>query len=188
MKSIKMGRAVALVFAGAYMMMPGNTAKADPPMAEERAHQVAVKFKDRGFYVTPIDAGILLRGQMVRVQIPVTRGLDYVIMASGDQAARDVDIYVYSEVDTLILDDRRSLSDAVVQFRSQYTGSVYAYVFMARTDPTLGLPSWAAFVGRRGTARSPVKGSPTGPIESATSNPNAGGSPSAADSVTPGGN
>lgn len=191
MKSIKLARVVALLFAGAYLMMAGTTAKADPPMAEERAYQVAVKFKDRGFSMSPIDSGMLMLGQMVRVQIPVTRGLDYVVMASGDQAARDVDIYVYSEVDTLILDDRRSLSDAVIQFRSQYTGTVYAFVFMARVDHSMGLPSWSAFMGRRGTARTPIKASPTGGVNAApsspsgSSSPGVGSSPSASDILKP---
>ena len=134
------------------------TAMADPPEAEDRAHRVAVQYRDRGFFVTPVDSGILLKGSMIRIEIPVTRGLDYVVIASGDEAAIDVDSYIYSEVDTLIINDGLSRSDAIVQFRSQYTGSVYAYIFMARVDASKGLPSYAAFVGRRGTAKTPTSG------------------------------
>ena len=173
---------LTLTIAGA--ALTASSVRADPALAEERAHQVAVKFRDRDFFVTPVDSGLLTRGEMIRIQIPVTRGLDYVVMCSGDEAARDIDLYVYSEVDTLILDDRRPLSDAVVQFRAQYTGSVYAYIFMARTDPTLGLPSWAAFVGRRGSVVAPAKGSPSMSSQSSGGQPGSGNSAENADAVT----
>lgn len=130
-------------------LVPSHT-QASPEHAEERAYQVAAKYRDRGFFVQPINSGLLGRGQMFKVTIPVVRGLDYLVIAAGDAAAQDIDVYVYSDLGTLILDDRRPLSDALVQFRAQYTGEVYAYIFMARTNSGLGLPSWAAFVGRRG--------------------------------------
>ena len=153
---------------------------ASPELAEDRAYTVAAKFRDRGFYIQPITSGLLGRGQTYRVIIPVTRGLDYLIIGAGDEAATDVDIYIYSDLGTLIRDDRRSLSDSLVQFRAQYTGEVYAYIFMARTDPSLGLPSWAAFVGRRGTVSVSDKAGATdiqepsgnpAPAEGATPNP-----------------
>ncbi len=131
--------------------------QASPELAEDRAYIVAAKFRDRGYYVQPVTSGLLGRGQVYRVVIPVTRGLDYLVIGAGDEAATDVDIFIYNDLGSLIIDDRRSLSDALVQFRAQYTGEVYAYIFMARTDPSKGLPSWAAFVGRRGTVAVPEK-------------------------------
>lgn len=143
---------------GTFVLAATASVMADPPEAEDRAHRVAVQYRDRGFFVTPVDSGILLKGSMIRIEIPVTRGLDYVVIASGDEAATDVDSYIYSEVDTLVINDGLSRSDAIVQFRAQYTGSVYAYIFMARVDASKGLPSYAAFVGRRGTAKTPASG------------------------------
>ncbi len=157
-----------------------NPASASPEHAEERAYQVAAKFRDRGFYVMPVNSGLLGRGQMYKVTIPVVRGLDYLVIAAGDAAARDVDVYVYSDLGTLILDDRRPLSDALVQFRAQYTGEVYAYIFMARTDMSYGLPSWSAFVGRRGNVVATEKidnNVPSGGGGDAVVNPNQGAEP-----------
>lgn len=139
------------------ILASARLAFASPELAEDRAYTVAAKFRDRGYYIQPITSGMLSRGQVYRVIIPVTRGLDYLVIGAGDEAATDVDLFVYSDLGTLIIDDRRSLSDALVQFRAQYTGEVYAYIFMARTDPSKGLPSWAAFVGRRGTVAVPEK-------------------------------
>ena len=129
-----------------------NSAFADPEDAEERAYQLAVKFKDRGFYILPVEAGMLQRGETYRLTIPIVRGMDYLVIAAGDFAGTDVDVYVYSEVGSLVIDDRRSYQDGLVQFRAQYTGEVYAYIFMAKSNPRHGLPHWAAFVGRRGNS------------------------------------
>lgn len=156
---------------------------ASPELAEDRAYTVAAKFRDRGFYVQPVTSGLLGRGETYRVIIPVTRGLDYLIIAAGDDAATDVDVYVYSDLGTLILDDRRSLSDAMVQFRAQYTGEVYAYIHMARTDPSMGLPSWAAFVGRRGNVSTPDKVDKGGDIKTEANLPEG----KAAEPTAPGG-
>ncbi len=158
MKTIRLNRALSLKVLSVCVLAATTSVKADPPEAEDRAHRVAVQYRDRGFFVTPVDSEILLKGSMVRIEIPVTRGLDYVVIASGDEGATDVDSYIYSEVDTLIINDGLGRSDAIVQFRAQYTGSVYAYIFMARVDASKGLPSYAAFVGRRGTAKTPASG------------------------------
>jgi hypothetical protein len=125
---------------------------ADPEDAEETAYQIAAKYRDRGFYILPVEAAMLGRGQTYELTIPVVRGMDYLIIASGDAAATDVDCYVYSEVGSLVIDDRRSYKNALVQFRAQYTGDVKAYIFMARTNSSQGLAHWAAFVGRRGNS------------------------------------
>ena len=51
------------------------------------------------------------RGRRIRNDDPVHRtgrkGLDYVFLAGIDLAVQDIDIYVYDEVGSLILDDRR---------------------------------------------------------------------------------
>lgn len=125
---------------------------ADPEDAEETAYQIAAKYRDRGFYILPVQAKMLGRGQTYELTIPVVRGMDYLIIVAGDAAAKDLDCYVYSEVGSLVIDDRRSYKNGLVQFRAQYTGDVKAYVFMAQTDVSKGLAHWAAFVGRRGNS------------------------------------
>lgn len=125
---------------------------ADPEDAEETAYQIAAKYRDRGFYILPVEAAMLGRGQTYELTIPVVRGMDYIVIAAGDFAATDVDCYVYSEVGSLVIDDRRSYKNALVQFRAQYTGDVRAYIFMAKTNASYGLAHWAAFVGRRGNS------------------------------------
>ena len=89
-------------------------------------------------------------GFTVRLLIPVSKGLDYVILVGGDRASKDVDLYVYDEVGSLILDDRRSNRNAGVQFRSSYNGTVEAYVHIARAN---GMAAYAVLVGRRGVER-----------------------------------
>jgi hypothetical protein len=81
--------------------------------------------------------------------IPVTKGLDYVILVGRDAFAADVDLYVYDEVGQLILDDRRATSRAGVKFRSSYSGTVEAVVHLAKVHG-YGLAAYAILVGRRG--------------------------------------
>ena len=49
-------------------------------------------------------------GYTVKVMIPITKGLDYVILIGRDEFARDIDLYVYDEDGPLILDDRRPIA------------------------------------------------------------------------------
>lgn len=125
---------------------------ADPAKAEDDAYHMAVHYTAVGFYMSPTNtSGIAGSGYTVKVMIPVSKGLDYVILVGRDQFARDVDLYVYDEVGQLILDDRRSQSRAGVKFRSSYTGTVQAIVHIAHAH---GLASYAVLVGRRGVEKS----------------------------------
>lgn len=121
---------------------------ADPAKAEDDAYSMAVHYTARGFYMSPTNtSGIAGSGFTVKVLIPVSRGLDYVILIGRDAFAKDIDLYVYDEVGSLILDDRRATSRAGVKFRSSYNGTVQAIVHIARAQ---GLASYAVLVGRRG--------------------------------------
>src|SRR4051812_17162686 len=133
---------------------------ADPAKAEDNAYQMAVRYTATGFYMSPTNtSGIAGAGYTVKVMIPVSKGLDYVILIGRDQFARDIDLYVYDEVGQLILDDRRATSRAGVKFRSSYTGTVQAIVHMAAAR---GLASYAVLVGRRGVERSASTVEPMG--------------------------
>jgi hypothetical protein len=125
--------------------------EADPHEAEEIAYRMAASYVAKGFSMTPTDhSGVLSNGQAERFLIPVTKGLDYVFLAGGDQAALDIDVYVYDEVGNLILDDRRPSRYAGVQFRSSYNGSVVLYLHMAKSE---GLGAYCVLVGRRGATK-----------------------------------
>jgi hypothetical protein len=123
----------------------------DPAKAEDDCYNMAVHYTQRGFAMSPTNSsGLGGSGHTVRLLIPVSKGIDYVILVGRDAAARDLDLYVYDEVGSLILDDRRATSRAGVKFRSSYSGTVQAYVHIARAR---GLAAYAVLVGRRGESR-----------------------------------
>ncbi|MDZ4405004.1 hypothetical protein [Prosthecobacter sp.] len=133
------------------LALPLRTLHADPAQAEDVAFRMADPYIHKTFQMAPADySGMLTTGNAVRFLIPVVRGLDYVFLVGTDDAARDVDIYVYDEVGQLILDDRRSSKLAGVQFRSSYNGTAVVYLHMARAN---GLASYTVLVGRRGVAK-----------------------------------
>lgn len=143
------------------------TSSGDPAKAEDDAYNMGVYYTQRGFAMAPTNhTGLGGAGYTVRFLIPVSKGLDYVFLVGVDQFAKDVDLYVYDEVGTLILDDRRPTARAGVKFRSSYNGTVQVYLHMARAD---GLAGYAVLVGRRGVdkgnAAPPDLGAPPGGAE-----------------------
>src|SRR5436190_22926890 len=81
---------------------------ADPAKAEDACYNMAVRYTQRGFAMSPTNtSGVGTSGFVVKVMIPVTKGLDYLIIVGGDTYAVDLDLYVYDEDGQLILDDRR---------------------------------------------------------------------------------
>jgi hypothetical protein len=126
---------------------------ADPAKAEDDCYSMAVHYTQRGFAMSPTNtSGVATAGFVVKVMIPITKGLDYVILVGRDKSARDLDVYVYDEDGQLVLDDRRTDSRAGVKFRASYTGTVEAFIHMARAQ---GLASYALLVGRRGIESAP---------------------------------
>lgn len=141
---------------------------ADPVEAEDVAYRMAKTYTDKSFAMSPTDnSGLLGAGGVVQFFVPVNKGLDYVFLAGTDAMAKDVDIYVYDEVGGLILDDRRRVKNAGVQFRSSYNGTAIVYLHMANAE---GLASWCVLVGRRGV----IKTSPGAPVTQNPVDPNAG--------------
>jgi hypothetical protein len=146
---------------------------ADPAKAEDACYEMAVHYTQAGFAMSPTNtSGVGTAGFVVKVMIPVTKGLDYLILVGGDRFAVDLDLYVYDEDGQLILDDRRRARQAVrerlrrgrrgavepagdesgVKFRASYTGTVEAFVHIAAAQ---GLASYAVLVGRRGIESAP---------------------------------
>jgi hypothetical protein len=157
-------------------------ALADVVQADDNAYRMAQGYVAKGFAMTSQDnKGIQGAGGVVQFLIPVNKGLDYVFLAGGDDFAKDIDLYVYDEVGGLILDDRRRVQTAGVQFRSPYNGTALVYLHMARAD---GLASWSVLVGRRGFDKAnaiitPQQGNVTAP------NVQGGQAPTAVPSSTP---
>lgn len=156
MKLICKGSLIAVLLLVAQLPL-----RADPAKAEDDCYNMAVYYTARGFAMSPTNtSGLGGAGFTVRLLIPVSKGVDYVILVGRDVAARDLDLYVYDEVGSLILDDRRNNSRAGVKFRSSYSGTVQAYVHIARAT---GLAAYAVLVGRRGDEKGalPIPQGPT---------------------------
>lgn len=146
-----------LLLAAALAMAP-QFLRADPASADDDCYKLAVHYTQLGFAMTPSNyTSTGGSGHTVKYNIPVNRGLDYVFLVGGDSSARDIDIYVYSEVGNLILKDVRSESRAGVKFRSDYNGTVIAYVHLARAS---GLASFSVMVGRRGADKGTAAAAP----------------------------
>lgn len=116
--------------------------------ADESARAMAAAHAAKGFSIMPTGhAGVLREGEAVRFLLPVTKGLDYVLLAGVDAAGLDADLYVNDEAGTLIAEDRRKLNVAGLQFRATYSGSVQVCLHMARAEGGAG---YCVLVGRRG--------------------------------------
>lgn len=137
--------------AAAVIACSAGSALADPSSAEEDAYSMSVYYTQRGFAMAPTNTnGVGASGTMIRFIVPVSKGLDYVFLAGIDLAVKDIDIYVYDEVGSLILDDRRPARRAGVKFRSAYNGTVQVYLHLRSAE---GLGAYSVLVGRRGAVR-----------------------------------
>ena len=140
-----------LLLAAALAMAP-HSLRADPTTADDDCYKIAGYYSGLGFAMTPTNyTSMGGTGHTVKYNIPVSRGVDYVFLVGHDKAAKDIDIYVYSEVGNLILKDTRSDSHAGIKFRSDYNGTVIAYVHLARAN---GLAAFSVMIGRRGEEKS----------------------------------
>lgn len=161
-RSIIRSTAAAVAFAATM-----GSAFADPSAAEEDAYSMSVHYTQRGYAMAPTNTnGVGSSGTMIRFIVPVSKGLDYVFLAGIDNAVRDIDIYVYDEVGTLILDDRRPARRAGVKFRSAYNGTVQVYLHLRAAN---GLGAYSVLVGRRGAVRESY--TPTNPDGSLVESP-----------------
>jgi hypothetical protein len=148
-----------LLFGGcSFLLCCAASTYADPARAEDECYNMAVRYTQRGFAMSPTNtSGVGTAGYVVKVMIEVTKGLDYIILVGGNKFAKDLELYVSDEVGQLILDQSRAEASAHgragVKFRAEYTGSIEAFVHIARAQ---GLASYAILVGRRGIERGPA--------------------------------
>ena len=151
MKTLASRILVPLFAAVALCQWQPAVVRADPAGAEDNAYRIAVKFVQRGYAMAPTNnSGVGGSGFTVRFLVPVSKGVDYVFLCGMDAMVQRSGIYVYDEVGSLILDDRRGGKNSGVRFRSSYNGTVQVYVNISRAD---GLGAYAVLVGRRGEER-----------------------------------
>ena len=157
-------KTTCLILATALAMVPPSL-RADPTSADDDCYKIAGYYAGIGFAMTPTNyTSMGGTGHTVKYNIPVSRGVDYVFLVGHDKAAKDVDLYVYSEVGNLILKDTRPDSHAGVKFRADYNGTVIAYVHLVRTT---GLAAFSVMIGRRGEEISGVRGEENQPAATA---------------------
>lgn len=148
----------AVAFAAGIFAFSPSVSRADNAEAADRAFEMAEKYAGMGFYMAPSKEGKAGNGVTLEFEVPVNRGLDYVFVVAGDKYCQDVDVWIEAEEtgNTLVKDTRR-ISNALagVRWRADYNGVVNVVVHFARCSSRC---SWAAVVGRRGTANNPEDG------------------------------
>lgn len=130
-------------------------AKADPMEAADKAYEMAAKYHDLMYYFAPVQEGYAGHGVTIEFEVNVNRGLDYVFIAAGDKACKDVNIYVEAEgTRNTIKKDTRPVDNGLagVGWRSDYNGVVNVGVHFAKATDRCG---WTVLAGRRGTLMTP---------------------------------
>ena len=130
------------------VLATANTVFADVRVARDRSYEIAQSSRKRGYFMTPTGIqGHIGQGEYYQVNLEVKKGLDYCILVGGDANAKDVDLYVFDELDNVWKHDERDDKDAGVEHSANYTGILKVYVHMKRAN---GLASFSVLAGRRG--------------------------------------
>jgi len=108
----------------------------DPKESREDARKIAVKFRDRGYNISPIANGDNFTSQTV-FDIELTKGLDCVIMVGIDEAMPDVDLYVKDDVGNMVAQDTRTIRRACVEFTAASNG-VYTIIVKPSRSAVMG--------------------------------------------------
>lgn len=142
----------SILTAGLVIAGFANSAQAQSTaQAADRAYEMAMKYSNMGYYMTPTKEGRAGFGVTLQFEMPVNRGLDYVFILAGDKYCQDVDVWIEVEDtgNTLVSDTRKTSNGlAGVRWRSDFNGTVNIVVHFARVSSRCG---WSALVGRRGT-------------------------------------
>jgi hypothetical protein len=109
--------------------------ESSPFLARQDARKIAVKFRERGFRITPVANGDNKHSELV-FPIELVKGTDCVIMVGIDEVIKDVDLYVKDEVGNMIAQDTRTINRACVQFAASYNG---IYTVVVDPNPNIRL-------------------------------------------------
>ena len=101
------------------------------------ATAAVIYLQDQGYYVeVPEDAGqifYLEKGQYIKLDGTFYEGTNYVIVASGDSTAADIDIEVYDAEWNLIFNGNTDGIDADVILTPNYTAEMHVMVKLSAT-------------------------------------------------------
>jgi hypothetical protein len=121
----------------------------DDAALEDIVYRQAEEFLKLGFAFSPTETSsfVLTDGYVEKVMIPVTKDMQYVIVALGSRTIGRLRAYVYDEDGGLLFSDLKDTGNsAVYSFRATYSGTVEA--FLEASD--VRAPSaMLALVGRR---------------------------------------
>jgi hypothetical protein len=107
------------------------------------ARKIAVKFRDRGYRITPMGNGDNLE-RFTQFVLNLTKGTDVVIMVGKDDAMPDVDLYVKDDVGNMIQADTRTITRACVEFSASYNGD---YTIIVKPTPSAVIGHFAVLIG-----------------------------------------
>lgn len=133
-----------------------NSSVADVTDAEDVAWKIGAKYQTRGYSLYDTGAHGTFKlgaegGTYQQFNLRVVKGVDYVFLAAGDFEEQDLDLYVYSDVGQLIIEDRRGpdtqdkTNMAGVNFRADYNGTVQVYLHMYSASSKVGARAGLAF-------------------------------------------
>lgn len=108
-----------------------------PAEARQDARKISVKFRERGYKITPVGNGDNMEGTNLLFEVELAKGTDCVIMVGVDDAmsnVQGVDLYVKTETGNMIQQDTRAISRACVEFTADYNGVYTVIVRPARSN------------------------------------------------------
>jgi hypothetical protein len=132
-----LGTALAFVgVAGLIHAQVNLNPNSDPKESREDARKIAVKFRDRGYNISPIANGDNFKSQTI-FNFELTKGLDCVFMVGIDEAMPDVDLYVKDDVGNMVAQDTRTIRRACVEFTASSNG-VYTIIVKPTPSAVMG--------------------------------------------------
>lgn len=117
--------------------------ESSPMAARVDARKIAVKFRERGYRITPVTNGDNLQ-PFTQFILGLTKGTDVVIMVGKDDAMPDVDLYVKDDVGNMIQADTRPISRACVELSASYNGD---YTVIVKPSPSAVVGHFAVLIG-----------------------------------------
>jgi hypothetical protein len=117
--------------------------ESSPMAARVDARKIAVKFRERGYRITPVANGDNLQ-PFTQFDLNLTKGTDVVIMVGKDDAMPDVDLYVKDDVGNMVQADTRPISRACVEFSASYNGD---YTVVVKPTQSSVVGHFAVLIG-----------------------------------------
>lgn len=127
-------------------LLAPSTTWASPREAEIDGFRVGRSTLGSLYQLRLLDSGITTAGTLLRIAFDVQSNVDYCLVTGKDPRVADIDVYVYHENGSLIMEDTTAQSRGAVSWRSAYSGTAMAYVHVKRTV-TVHPGSYSVFIG-----------------------------------------